>query len=321
MRNLAIIASTLTMAAACGGADEGRLYDDPGACSKRCGDGPAPTPPAEPTEPVRPSPPEDQDPLDWPAPAAAVAVSEPSVEAVVAEVAPVQRRVRDVVRLERDETTMFDGVLRGGGIFDGGVFQGDGVDDWIDVPQPDLPAPDAIGDLDAGTISVWVRYASIANGNVIPDSLPVLYYGRDTQTLDDGLDGLTVYIGHGNLQDPSRRQIYFTVYEDYDVLLCFDSGDISLEPDTWYHYAVTIGPDGHHGYLNGREFQRHYNSVNQTVQAFFSTVQDRDRMTVGHGMFGLSQMWWSFNGAIADLQIHDRVLSPAEIESLAANGP
>jgi hypothetical protein len=32
-------------------------------------------------------------------------------------------------------------------------------------------------------------------------------------------------------------------------------------------------------------------------------------------------MWWSFNGAIADLRIYDRVLSPGEIENLAANGP
>jgi hypothetical protein len=317
-----VFMSVLAMSAACGGDPDGGLYEDPSACEKRCGDRPAAPVESEPVDSPRPAEPPDQDPLTRPQPVPTAArLAPPSQVTVVPEVAPVPSRVRDVVRLERDETTMFDGVLLGGGLFDGGEFRGDGLDDWIAVPQPGAPAPDAIGDLAAGTISVWVRYASIANGNVIPDSLPVLYYGRDTQTLDDGLDGLTVYIGHGRLEDPSRRQIYFTVYEDYDVLLCFDSGMISLEPDRWYHYAVTIGPDGHHGYLNGREFERHYNSVSQTVQAFFSTVKDRDRMTVGHGMFGLSQMWWSFNGAIADLRIYDRVLSPGEIENLAANGP
>ena len=178
-----------------------------------------------------------------------------------------------------------------------------------------------MGELDAGTISVWVRYTSVSNGDAVPDTLPVLYYGRNTQSFDDGFDGLTIYIGHGYLADPQQRQIYFTIYEGHDVLLCFDSAAISLEPNVWYHYAVTIGPDGHHGYLNGQEFQRRYNSLSDSVQAFFSTVRDRDRMLVGRGMFGVTQRWWNFNGSIADLRIYDRVLSAKEIANLAAAGP
>jgi hypothetical protein len=200
-----------------------------------------------------------------------------------------------------------------------GVFELDGVDDFAAFPGVEGPAPDGVGELNYGTISVWLRYDDIHNGDQVPDSLPILYYGRDWPTTigEAKLDGLAVYVGHGELANPDRRQIYFTVYQDYDVVLCFDSGMISLEPGTWYHYAVTIGPDGHHGYLNGREFERHYNSSSETSHAFFSTIRDRHQMTVGSGLYGLTMRWWHFNGAVAELRIFDRILSANEIAGLA----
>ncbi len=69
-----------------------------------------------------------------------------------------------------------------------------------------------------------------------------------------------VYIGHGELSDPSQRQIYFTVHNGDYVALCFDSGTISLIEDQWYHYVVVIGENDHRAYLNGESFTLSYNA-------------------------------------------------------------
>lgn len=228
------------------------------------------------------------------------------------------RPVRELVGFRHQGVNRWlDGFLHGGEVTDQSVRL-DGIDDELVVPGSTGGAPDEVGELDEGTIMVRFRYDDIRNGDQIPDSLPLFYYGRTHRdTIDRNLlDGLTIYIGHGEIEDPTRRAIYFTVYEDYDVRLCFDSGDISLEPDTWYHYAVTIRPGEHRGYLNGEEFRRHYNS-REDIHAFFAHVRDRDRMTIGSGVFGISMMDWHFNGDIAEVKIFDRVLTPDEVAEAA----
>lgn len=211
-----------------------------------------------------------------------------------------------------------DAALSRGAALEDGVLRLDGIDDWVSVPSPDAPAPDLIGDIDSGSVAVWFRYDQVANGDRIPETLPLFYFGRGgPETIQSGLlDGLSVYIGHGQVEDPERRQIYYTVSKDHDVVLCFDSGRISLEPDRWYHFAVTVGPDGqHHAYLDGEELELNYTS-NRDPYAFFSSIEDRDRMTVGYGMFGITMRWWRFPGDIADLRIYDRVLTPREVSGL-----
>jgi len=197
----------------------------------------------------------------------------------------------------------------------------DGVDDVVRIPDAQSPPPAAVADLSTGTISLWLRYDSIYNGNTVADILPVLYLGSDeTSTIATGFDCAMVYIGHGNLVDPNQRQVYFTILKGDHVIFCLDTGKVSLEEDTWYHYAFVMGPGGNKLYVDGKEVTPHYTVGSPRDNGpFLSHVSDRDLLVLGYGMFGLSRLWWHLDGALDDVAVYDRVLTAAEIASLAAD--
>ncbi len=203
----------------------------------------------------------------------------------------------------------------------GGGVQFDGVDDHVVYSASASGAPPAeLASVTSGTITVRFRYHDIVNGETVAESLPLVYYGVDATDVAAGhLDSLAVYIGHLGIEDLTRRQVYFTVIRDEQVQLCFDSGDIWLEADRWYDYAVTIAPGGeHHAYLDGVEFDRDYNSgTSEASDAFFATVERARMFTTGYGLLGISRTFWRLNGAVAEVRVYDRALSASEIADLA----
>jgi hypothetical protein len=161
----------------------------------------------------------------------------------------------DIIEIERRGAPIaVDGHRSGGARLWDGRLELDGSDGQVAIPAPGEAPPEVLSELNAGSIALWVRYDGIENDGETVDVLPLLYYGRtDARTRElNAMDALTVYVGHGDIEDPNRRAIYFTVLKLRDVVLCFDSGAISLEPGRWYHYTVTVAPGGdHHGYLDG----------------------------------------------------------------------
>ncbi len=212
------------------------------------------------------------------------------------------------------------GAVTGGATWTGDALDFDGFDDHVTYRDILDESPRDVGNLRYGTISTWVRYDDVKNGEETAESLPILYYGVTGDTFaEGGTDSLSVYIGHTGMEDPDKRQIYLTIIADDDIQLCFDSGEISLEPGRWYHYAVTIGPDGHHGYLDGVEFERDYNAgTSASDYAFFASITDPAELLTGYGWLGITGRWWHFNGQIGDVRVYDRVLAPIEVAELAA---
>jgi len=186
------------------------------------------------------------------------------------------------------------------------------------VPDNLSPPPAEIRNLDYGTIAVWFKYFDITNNGQTAQILPILYFGEaNPGSSGNPSNELMVYIGHNELRDPSQRQIYFTVHEDDGVALCFDSGEISLIEDRWYHYVVVIGEDDHRAYLNGEPFTLSYNAGSGPRHyEYFSTVIAQETLLIGHGAFAMTTEWWYFNGAIDELAIFDRPLTEGEITDL-----
>lgn len=202
-----------------------------------------------------------------------------------------------------------------------GALRFDGRDDSVAIPNNTTTAPAQLVDLDYGTIVVSFRYQGITNAGVTAESLPIFYFGESSQqtTLSGGNNSVSIYIGHGRLTNPNKRQIYFTVHEDDRVTLCFDSGAVSLEEGIWYQYAVVIGPTEHSAYLNGEPLPLHYNAgTGPRSHGYFSTVPTPETLLFGYGSFGVSGKWWRFNGEIDDVAIYDHALTAEEIEALAS---
>ena len=96
-------------------------------------------------------------------------------------------------------------------------------------------------------------------------------------------------------------------------LLCFDS-NFDLATDTWYHFAVVVGPGGNTGYLNGLEMtDRHYNFGGPTTRRFFSDVPNKQVLWLGRGRFAYGTDEQYHNGAIDEVRIYSRSLSADDI--------
>lgn len=212
------------------------------------------------------------------------------------------------------------GVASVAGMRDGALDFG-GVDGRIDITDPYGAAPDTLGDLRQGTIAVWFKVASPTNAGNPAEILPIFYFGAGPGTTAAGAyDGLIIEVGHGRVDDPAHRQIYFTVLKNAQVYFCFYS-QASLELDRWYHYAVVMSPTGNQAYLDGEEMTRYFVVGSSETSAFFYDLADREVCKIGHGVFGITGMWWYFNGPVDDVRVYDRPLAAAEVSGLAARDP
>ncbi len=208
------------------------------------------------------------------------------------------------------------------GVIDGALHF-DGIDDTVVVADSLGQPPAELQNLTYGSIALRFRYDSVLNGGGTADAMPLFHYGSGVaSTTDWGFDAVEIYVGHGSLDDPAQRQIYFTVLKDGVPALCFDSVLESLETGKWYHYAVTIGPFGHRAFLDGKELLLRYNSgTDASSYGFFPTVEKPELLAFGTSMFGLTRNWWHLDGALDEVAIYTKVLSVDEVKALAAEGP
>ncbi|MGQ0614286.1 MAG: LamG-like jellyroll fold domain-containing protein [Planctomycetaceae bacterium] len=218
------------------------------------------------------------------------------------------------------------GEIRGptatAGVLDG-ALRFDGIDDSVVVADTLGLPPAELKDLAYGSIALRFRYDSVVNGGSTADAMPLFHYGSGVaSTTNWDFDAVEIYVGHGNLDDPAQRQIYFTVLKSGVPALCFDSFLETLEAGRWYHYAVTIGPFGHRAYLDGKELSLRYNSgTDASSYAFFPTVRTPELLAFGTSMFGLTRTWWHLDGAVDEVGIYAKVLSAEEVSALYADGP
>jgi len=177
----------------------------------------------------------------------------------------------------------------------------------------------AVSGLAAGTISVRFSYQNVQNAGFNAESLPLFYLGSDgASSSSGGSDSVSIYVGHGAVVDESLRQVYFTVMEKGNIVLCFDT-TVTLVKDRTYVYTVAIAPGSHKAYLDGVEVVKHYNAgTSENDDYFLGSVAAPDMLVFGYHLLGLTQRWWYFNGVIDDVLIYDRVLTDAEVSLVAS---
>lgn len=211
-------------------------------------------------------------------------------------------------------------IVMGGATWESGKIGNalylDGVDDYVDLSQ----SINNIGTLGQGTIALWFKYDSMLDSQPI---MPILHFGIDNET--DSSNMFIIEIGHGGTEgngltlDSSNKKLYVTwIKDNQEPFLCFDTNE-NLAEDIWHHFAVTVGPDGNTGYLNGIELDsRDYNFGTSSDQSFFSSIPVQKQLTLGLGRthHEISPEFINFKGYLDDVRIYDRPLSEQEIKDL-----
>jgi len=223
-----------------------------------------------------------------------------------------------------DSANGFHGTVSGGATWSAGKVGNslyfDGIDDHVILPSS---AIENIKDLAQGTISFWFNYESLLDEQPI---MPIFYLGNDN--VEDSESIFIIEIGHSDPEspiytlDPSNKKLYVTWTDwennNLDPLLCYDSLD-NLEENTWYHFALVVGPDGNTGYLNGIEMNnRNYNFGSPSDQMFFAEITAKELFTFGYGKTHhiISPTFVYYKGYIDELKIYNRPLSLDEIREL-----
>ncbi len=208
-----------------------------------------------------------------------------------------------------------DGTVLGNPAWSGGNSMSfDAIDDEVRVSDPGL-----LADLVCGTINIRFKFNELKGRSGVGEVLPLLYYGANDATMQQrGWDCVTIYISHGELFNPERRQIYFTALSGDQIKLCFDT-TVTLEPDRWYDYCVVLQAGDHRAYLDGKQVELTYNAnTSPDTHVFFKQVEATDMFSIGYGYFGFFDSWWRFDGEIDDVRIYDRPLSKFEVMALAS---
>ncbi|MHA1249220.1 MAG: LamG-like jellyroll fold domain-containing protein [Candidatus Helarchaeota archaeon] len=171
----------------------------------------------------------------------------------------------------------------------GTCYEFDGADDYVDIPDANLPV-DLDGDL---TISFWIKPENIGVGRINP--LDKSYGGEFALTLET--DGLMHYY-HGT-QRTSGYYIGWTA---------FPSG--TFQNGKWYHVVITrdVSTRTLKSYLNGKLSQTGTWSSSADVQPSTSTYPIR----IGLGYTGVY-----FKGKVDDVRIYTRTLDVNEIQYIS----
>ena len=203
------------------------------------------------------------------------------------------------------------GASRADGPVDGCLWF-DGEDDYVDFPPAVV---DAIGSLGQGTIAFWFNYSYLLDRQEIE---PLFHLG-----IDDGGEPDNMFIIELGHKYPVIRRLYVTwVIGKQIPVLCYDTG-FHVDEDEWYHFAVTVGPDGNTGYLNGVELvNRYYNFGAPDDALFLDDIPVQDQFTIGYGKTNdvKSPGFLYYRGYVDDVRVYNQSLSAGEISELYAMG-
>lgn len=210
-----------------------------------------------------------------------------------------------------------DDCGRGPGV-SGLALELDGSGAYGTLPT-DTGIMDNLASLESGSISMWFRFDEVPPYTEIH---PLFYVGSGVGGVESSY--IELEIGHFS----SNSYLYFTVLSGYSfeggkyfhqIPLCIRSQQ-ELEPQRWYHVAVTVSETGNHFYLDGVELNPpHYPFGNETTQSFYADVWAPSVAWFGRGILGSIEHEQYLDGGIDDVQLHDRILSSDEIAAYVAS--
>ncbi len=178
----------------------------------------------------------------------------------------------------------------------GQVLNLDGVNDFIDLSSSTAD----FASFTEGTISGWIK----ATG-----TYETIFSISDTA--DTG-SYAALFLG-------ASGYLTYEVMENGVMQLAVYKSDITINDGNWHHVAVSIGPSGNVLYVDGvaaTAGQLTYDAGNTSTQGFFSSVSSLDSMAIGRNQDSTGGKWYA-TGRLDDVRVYDRVLSGAEVSSLA----
>lgn len=220
-----------------------------------------------------------------------------------------------------DSINGYEGTIVGATRVDGklgGALYFDGEDDYVEFSQETM---EAIGELEQGTIAFMFKFESLLDSQTV---MPIFYIGVDDEGDEDNM--FIIEMGHSDTDtaaiDPNNKKIYTTWIKNNEwPFLCFDSNE-NLNENEWYHFAVTVGPDGNTGYLNGVEMDnRHYSFGDSGDTAFLDDIPVKEIFTLGYGKthYMVSDDFVYYKGYLDGLRIYNKPLTSSEIADLTEN--
>ena len=169
----------------------------------------------------------------------------------------------------------------------------DGTNDYVDL---DAHISDFASDT-AGTITLWAK--TTASG-----SLDVMFAASND---GDASSDLTI-------SKNASEKLWIFVRDDGSNSLAFTS-TASLEQNTWYHIAFTVGATGNAIYVDGATSAGGYDTGSATTQKWFNDVGDLDTLRIGiREDSGGNEYPWQ--GNIKNVAIWNRALTATEVQNV-----
>jgi subtilisin family serine protease len=163
--------------------------------------------------------------------------------------------------------------------YDGSALEFDGVDDYVDIPYPIIPA--------SYTISAWVKPAKNSSSNVVvytSSSGPTIHWSHQLRINESGM-------------------FEFYAWSSPAITL---TGTTPIEPGTWYSVAATV--------TSNQDVRLFVNGEEEGIESYFGALStDSDRFFIGSNS-GDGIGW--FEGVVDDFRIYERPLSHEEIQEL-----
>jgi len=186
--------------------------------------------------------------------------------------------------------------------------------DYIRIPEDGKPPPSIFSGLGKGTISFWFKAYSIPT---VYGIAPLFYYGAEEKCdfFDAANKGFIIELGHSPIFLGSK-ELFFTAWKNGCTYpsFCFDSHD-PISTNEWHHIVVVVGENYNTGYLDGVEMKnRDYNFGNASFSQFFEDAIAHEKMWLGKGHWDQTIQY--FNGAMDELRIFSKALSPSEVKIL-----
>lgn len=226
----------------------------------------------------------------------------------------------ETIDTARDDSPFeLDGIIHGGQLVPGPIGQAlelNGIDEFVEVPG----ATSILQNVSKGSISLWFRVNDIPiNDEAI---VPIFYYGSKdacTSVFDASNRGFIIEVGHNPFHRRSKK-LYYTAFANQCSFpsLCWNtSADIQV--GKWYHLVIQITDFSNGGYLNGEPLtNRRFNFGYELDHDFFSDARAHEVLWFGKGYWNSKPHF--MDGALDDIRIYNRNLTPANITALYKQG-
>ena len=185
-----------------------------------------------------------------------------------------------------------NGTILGGATFSedhygnpNGALSCDGIDDYVALPN------ESSFDLTEFSIVMWIKVPDYSKENWLISK--GFYFGNYTITINEVSHPWPGYAGY----------VHQTASGNWSTFIDL-SGPVPL--NEYFQVAVTVGPAGFKGYING-------NLKRQVISTTSPKLND-DPVTIGAG--GYDSISDFFLGDIDDVRIYNRVLSDSEVTEL-----